>query len=110
MRGFYKDRVYVWPFHKLVQGTLKETDEIVSLIVQLEIETSRTTPNQKYMPKFKSEDRYIIGVLSQIFSATFERINSLKEAEDSMRRTYSILDQCKKKISFKSLLVKTLMP
>lgn len=81
MRGFYKDRVYVWPFHKLTQGTTKETDEIVSLIVQLEIETSRVTPNthnHRHTPKFKSEDRYIIGVLAQVFSASFERINTMK--------------------------------
>jgi hypothetical protein len=52
LRGFYKDRVYVWPFHKLVASTTSaagtsqvvpsSTDEVVTLIVQLEIgETSR---------------------------------------------------------------------
>ena len=69
MRGFYKDRVYVWPFHKLEAGAgkAKETDEIVSLIVQLEIESSKAHNNStmnKNTPKFKSEDRYIIGVIA----------------------------------------------
>ena len=45
MRGFFKDRVYVQPFHKLGEGSTKEQEDVVSLIVQLEIETSRITPN-----------------------------------------------------------------
>jgi hypothetical protein len=36
LRGFFKDRVYVWPFHKL--GMPNESEEVVQMIVQLEIE------------------------------------------------------------------------
>jgi hypothetical protein len=90
--------VYVWPFHKLLDSAAAaSTDEVVSLIVQLEIETTtaKGLNGGSRQPKFKSEDRYIIGVIAQVFSATFERINTMKQAEDSMARTYSILQSCK---------------
>lgn len=66
LSGFFKDRVYVWPFHKLSEN---KEDEVVSMIVQLEIEGGRTpinsTPGTKHSAtKFKSEDRYIIGVIA----------------------------------------------
>jgi hypothetical protein len=54
-RGFYRDKVFVWPFHKLDP----KSSDIVALIVQCEI-----TETKKGRLKFKSDDRYLIGVIA----------------------------------------------
>ena len=43
LNGFFKDRVYVWPFHKLSAD--KDGEEVVSMIVQLEIDSNKTPMN-----------------------------------------------------------------
>lgn len=81
----------MWPFFKLAPPNTKESEEVVQMIVQLEIENKG-----KQRHKFKSEDRYLIGIIAQAFAATIERINTLKQANDGLQRSYGILNHCKK--------------
>jgi len=85
LRGFFKDRVFVWPFHKLDQ----RSNDIVSLIVQCEI-----TDSKKQRHKFKSDDRYLIGLIGQAFSQSLERINTQRVASEGLQKTYHILNNC----------------
>ena len=56
----------MWPFHKLSAN--KDSQEVVAMIVQMEIDSGRTPINSNsgakhHVVKFKSEDRYVIGVI-----------------------------------------------